>query len=150
MFECLDCKKTFANPAKKTVTEYAEMGGVPVVECQVESFVCPHCKSLNIVEVPQVPAVASVTVPEHVVIYEFTAERVKQGSQPELDKLLAEGFVPTEKFSKYWVLEKPKQSQKLEVSVQQQIDEIALLADPAAKLKARSELLDKLLEARKQ
>jgi hypothetical protein len=94
-YQCLNenCKKTFMTPAKKTETLTENI--------TQETSVCPHYQSVNYEEA-QLQPLAQPQI-ESVYIYDLTS-----GKQEALDKLLSEGYVIVNRFSKQYHLEKPK------------------------------------------
>lgn len=95
-FQCLNesCKKLFHYPMK--IREYEEQ--MPNFE---EIQVCPYCRSPDFTEYIE-PAPIQEEI-ANVYVYDLGS-----GAQPELDKLLAEGYRIVNRFSKQYHLEKPK------------------------------------------
>ena len=114
---CNGCKRTFIYPAKETKT-------LPMVKitypfgCStdektethepiiIEKSVCPFCYEPDIA-VQEEPLQQEKI--GNVYVYELTT-----GPQTELDKLLADGYVPMNRTSKQYVLEKPAAKTGLE------------------------------------
>jgi hypothetical protein len=94
-----ECKKTFLHLAKQTLTyKPANSADYPIV---LEKYCCPYCKSPDYDEEPTEPVKQQEV--SNVYVYDLTG-----GAQIQLDKLLADGYVIVNRFSKQYHLEKPK------------------------------------------
>lgn len=98
------CKRTFLYTAKLTT--------MPNDQDMLEQQVCPYCNSVDFQEEPVI--IQQIVQPqvESVYIYDLST-----GKQEALDKLLSEGYMIVNRFSKQYHLEKPKSEKKAEVEV---------------------------------
>lgn len=65
----------------------------------LESCVCPYCKSKNYDELTENPPETG-----NVYVYDLTS-----GAQTKLDELLSQGYKVAARYSKQYILEKPKE-----------------------------------------
>ena len=113
---CNICKRTFIYPEKQITYQFNGIDdpknakfihpGDSVPISQIEKQVCPFCYEPDIA-VQEEPLQQEKI--GNVYVYELTT-----GPQTELDKLLADGYVPMNRTSKQYVLEKPAAKTGLE------------------------------------
>jgi hypothetical protein len=110
-YQCLnpDCKKTFIHSAKliehkawgEEAIKYANAEGIMVIGTfEVEKAICPFCLQPNFDELTE-----NQTETGNVYVYDLTS-----GAQTKLDELLAQGYKVTGRYSKQYILEKPKET----------------------------------------
>jgi len=118
LYKCAACGRTFSHPAKQTIEKpvmqfkYSSnclepnnytTSALPVEQqskITLEVYVCPFCESNNFV-VQEEPIVTEDV--EGVYVADLVS-----GANPEIDKLLASGWIIKGRFAKQYTLEKPK------------------------------------------
>lgn len=104
-YQCGKCLEVFPLPAKISIEEKAFNSLPTTGRSVVETYVCPSCHSNKLTETK--PADADAV--EAVYVANLTT-----GPQIEIDNLIAQGWVITGRFSKQYILEKPKAADKPE------------------------------------
>ena len=103
MYKCLNdqCGQTFLHTAKLLETVLS----IPDLPVKTkDSSVCPFCESKAYEEVVEAKPINLGPQPESVILFEFK----NAGAQPDLDKLLQDGYIVKEVYAKQYHLWKLK------------------------------------------
>lgn len=93
-YYCKTCNKQFLHAAKQILS------GMTITEPVLEVYVCPFCQSKDFDELTE-----NQTEIGNVYVYDLTS-----GPQTKLDELLAQGYKVAARYSKQYILEKPKEA----------------------------------------